>query len=118
MPGRELAPPAGCAGDPASRTSGDSEGRLQVVCGGCSATLSVDMGMAGAVPLSGRRAGEPANWAGLAGWAAAALLTPSLDGLLMGLVAPCRLLIGELAKASKMLLLGLSADVASALWST
>ena len=117
MPGSELAPPAGCAGDPASRTSGDSEGRLRVVCGGCSFTLCADVGLASALSASGSRAGDPANWAGLAGWAAAKPLTPSLDGLLMGLVAPWRLLIGELAKASNMLLLGLSADVEPALWS-
>ena len=115
MPGSEVGPPAACA---ASRTRGDSVGRLRAVCGGGSKALCADEGIAGAVPLSGTRAGEPANWAGLAGWAAAGPLTaPSLDGLLMGLVAPWRLLIGELAKASKMLLLGLSADVEPALLS-
>ena len=114
MPGSELAPPAGCPGDPASSTSGDSVGRRRAVCGGSSAALCADVGMPGAVPLSGSRAGEPANWAGLAGWAAAEPLTLSFDGLLMGLTVPWRLLIGELAKASKMLLLGLSADVEQA----
>ena len=118
MPGSKLAPAAGCAsGDPASRTRGDSEGRLRVICGGCSSALCADVGFAATLSVSGSRAGEPANWAGLAGWAAAGPLALSLDGLLTGLVAPCRLRMGELAKASKMLLLGLSADVEPALWS-